>query len=140
MTKIQPLVSKLTIPAVADQVGVVRLAASGIASRMEFPTEAIEDIKVAVSEACTNAVQYAYKKDSRIESIVVEFMQKKDQLIIKVQDKGQGFDPQKPPKRDIKDDDPHMGLGITFIKNLMDEVQIDSGPKGTIVTMIKKLP
>ena len=56
---------KLTfqIPAKSDYVGVIRLAVSGIASRMEFTIEKIEDIKIAVSEACTNVVLYAYEND-----------------------------------------------------------------------------
>ncbi|MFS8513265.1 MAG: anti-sigma B factor RsbW, partial [Planifilum fulgidum] len=45
---------ELTIPAKADFVGVVRLAVSGIASRMGFSYDDIEDLKVAVAEACTN--------------------------------------------------------------------------------------
>lgn len=50
----------LTIPAKPDYVGIARLAVSGIANRMGFSYDDIEDLKLAVSEACTNAVDHAY--------------------------------------------------------------------------------
>ena len=52
---------KLTVPAVSDYIAVVRLAIAGVAARMNFSVDEIEDIKVAVSEACTNVVRHAYQ-------------------------------------------------------------------------------
>lgn len=52
---------EMKIPAKAEYVGVIRLTLSGIASRMGFTYELIEDLKIATSEAVTNAVQHAYK-------------------------------------------------------------------------------
>jgi serine/threonine-protein kinase RsbW len=55
--KEQPLdLVNLVIPAKTDFVGIARLAVSGIANRMGFSYDDIEDLKLAVSEACTNAV------------------------------------------------------------------------------------
>jgi anti-sigma regulatory factor (Ser/Thr protein kinase) len=53
----------LRIPSNAEYVRVVRLAVTGIASRMPFSYEDIEDIKLAVSEACNNAILHAQAKD-----------------------------------------------------------------------------
>ena len=50
--------------------GVIRLTVSGIASRMGFTYESIEDLKIAASEAITNAVQHAYRKEENGEIIV----------------------------------------------------------------------
>ncbi|MCG4775201.1 ATP-binding protein, partial [Lawsonibacter sp. DFI.5.51] len=50
----------MTFPAKPEYVGVVRLVVSGIANRMGYTYDEIEDIKIAVSEACGNAVQHAY--------------------------------------------------------------------------------
>ena len=52
-------VIELKIPAKADYVGVVRLLVSGLANRMGFAYDDIEDVKVAVAEACTNVVTHA---------------------------------------------------------------------------------
>ena len=56
----EPVKVELSIPSISEYVGVARLAVAGVASRLKFTHEEIEDIKIAVSEACTNAVQYAY--------------------------------------------------------------------------------
>lgn len=52
---------EMKIPAKPEYVGIIRLTLSGVASRMGYVYEEIEDLKIAVSEACTNAVQHAYK-------------------------------------------------------------------------------
>ncbi|HEX6923454.1 MAG TPA: ATP-binding protein, partial [Bacillales bacterium] len=57
--------TEMTVPAQPEYVGVVRLTASGVANRAGFTYDEIEDIKVAVSEACTNAVNHAYKHEER---------------------------------------------------------------------------
>ncbi len=51
---------RLQIPAQADYLDVVRLCLYGIASKVGFTYEEIEDMKVAVAEACNNAVLHAY--------------------------------------------------------------------------------
>lgn len=56
---------EVKIPAKPEFVGVIRLTLSGIASRMGFAYEEIEDLKIATSEACTNAVQHAYKQNEQ---------------------------------------------------------------------------
>ena len=54
---------EMKIPAKPDYLSVIRLTLSGIASRMGYTFEVIEDLKIAVSEACTNAIQHAYSED-----------------------------------------------------------------------------
>ncbi|MDD4527100.1 MAG: ATP-binding protein [Candidatus Margulisbacteria bacterium] len=129
---------KLTIPSMSDYVGVARLTASGIANRMKFTHEDIEDIKIAVSEACTNAVQYAYG-DSPGE-IELAFSMFEDKLEIKISDSGKGFDVEADVK--TKEDDPEkigLGLGIVFMRSLMDHVDYDTSANGTTVTLVKKV-
>ena len=130
----------MTVPAKPEYVSVVRLAVSGILSRMAFTAEEIEDVKVALSEACTNAVQYAYpkKRNSSLVTIAMEPLPKA--IKITVSDLGKGFDTKSPPRRQIHDKDIHMGLGLVFIKNLMDSVVVTSRKgKGTTVVMTKKI-
>lgn len=130
----------MTIPAKPEYVGVVRLAASGILSRMQFTAEEIEDVKVALSEACTNAIQYAYPKSAKKAEVMITVAQKPKAIQITVADTGKGFDTKNPPSRQLHDKDIHMGLGLVFIKNLMDDVVVTSRKnKGTIVIMTKKV-
>ena len=129
---------KLSIPCVAEYVGIVRLAISGIAARMNFPVEDVEDLKIAISEACSNCVQYAYD-DGEKNVIDIHCQIHSDKLVIDVVDTGQGFDyslvesNQKKPSTEI-----NLGLGLTFIKNLMDEMTVDSKiGEGTTVSIVK---
>jgi serine/threonine-protein kinase RsbW len=136
-----PTVS-IQIPAQSDFVGVVRLAVSGVASRMNFNIDEIEDIKVAVSEACTNAVQHAYGGGEGVIDVVV--MLHSDRLEILVKDSGKGFDPSNAvsAKEDGANDALFgLGLGLTFIRTLMDFSEIESIPgQGTVVRMAKNSP
>jgi serine/threonine-protein kinase RsbW len=137
----QPVKITLTIPSLSDYVGVARLTASGIANRMKFTHEDIEDIKIAVSEACTNAVQYAY--GDSMGDITLEFSILENALEIRVKDQGKGFDPSVPVDSEAALNDPDkigLGLGIVFMRSLMDSVDHHSTPeKGTEVVMVKNL-
>ena len=135
-----PIIVELSIPSMSDYVGVARLAAAGVANRMKFTHEDIEDIKIAVSEACTNAVQYAY--GDQVGTIMLNFAIHEDHLQIAVKDNGQGFDIES--QQDTNSNDPNkigLGLGIVFMRSLMDNVEYRSSENsGTEVIMIKKLP
>jgi serine/threonine-protein kinase RsbW len=140
MSEKKEVITEIKIPAKPELLSTVRLTISGLASQMNFSEESIEDIKVAVSEACTNVVQYAYPKKNSNNLIFITIKQRPKNLEITIKDNGKGFDHKNPPTRAIHDKDIHLGLGIVFMKNLMDKVEIDSKPnKGTIVTLIKKI-
>ncbi len=143
----QPENVEFSIPCMSDYVGVVRLAVSGLATRMNFSIEEIEDIKIAVSEACTNSVQYAFENPEN-ERVFISFNLFKDKLEIVVKDTGKGFEVDQLEKipieerrlEDIDESVPRLGLGITFIKSLMDETSIKSElGKGTTVQMAKHI-
>lgn len=143
-TSSDPIKIDMNIPSISEFVGIVRLAVSGIATRMNFTIEEIEDIKIAVSEACTNAVQYAY--DPKLGGkIHVECNLHQTKLEIIISDYGKGFDIQgvlagKHKPRDM-DDKLGLGLGLTFIKSLMDEADFHSEyGKGTTIKMAKFAP
>lgn len=131
---------ELKIPAASEFISIVRLAVSGIANRLEFSVEAIEDIKIALSEACTNVIQHAYHNPSD-ELIDIQFFLFPDHLDITVKDDGKGFNPEDKatdksnPEADGKFG---LGLGLVFIKTLMDEAIVESViGKGTIIRMKK---
>lgn len=137
-------VIKLTIPAKPEYVSIARLASSGAACRMGYSFDDIEDIKIAVSEACTNAVSHAYKHQS-LGSIQIMIECRKHSLSITVIDTGTSFNLQK-VLGELKPLDTSIslsqvsegGLGLFLIDSLMDEVTI-SGERGVVVKMIKFL-
>lgn len=125
----------ISVPSKPEYVSIVRMTSSVIANKMGFNIEDIEDIKVAVGEACNNAVLHGYNNNN----FKVEFTISDDKFIIEVKDEGKGFDVEKCPSPDICNPK-ESGLGIFIIKSLMDNVKVESSPeKGTIIRMIKFL-
>ncbi|MBD97961.1 hypothetical protein CL648_04090 [bacterium] len=132
----------LTLPTKSDYAGVVRLMLSGICSRMDYSITDIENIKLAVSEAYANVIKHAFKKKPESD-VTVKFYVLEHGLKICIHDNGDGFDVNgKKTNYNFDDlDDPSvgMGVGLTFIESLMDELNIDSTiGTGTVVTMFKK--
>ncbi|WP_349409234.1 anti-sigma B factor RsbW [Pseudalkalibacillus sp. SCS-8] len=133
---------EMVIPAKPDYVGVARLTVSGIASRMGYTFDEIEDIKIAVSEAITNAVNHAYGEDEG--EIRLSYGMYDDKLEITVMDKGKSFDVEEikhttgpvngKPVEQINEG----GLGLFLIETLMDKVDI-SDDAGVVVMMTKYL-
>ncbi|MGX6445566.1 anti-sigma B factor RsbW [Neobacillus sp. K501] len=135
---------EMKIPAKAEYVGVIRLTISGIASRIGFTYEEIEDIKIAVSEACTNAVQHAYPNGEKGE-VIVGFGIYEDKLETMVADSGQSFDffqmkdalgPY--TESSTVEELTEGGLGLYLIRTLMDEVRVVNH-SGVKVFMVKQL-
>ncbi|MCQ2011036.1 anti-sigma B factor RsbW [Sporolactobacillus sp. STSJ-5] len=135
-------VIRLSIPAKPEFVGIARLACSGAASRMGYSFDAVEDIKVAVSEACTNAVSHGYKQNG-IGQIQVIMECGKEALTLTVLHNGESFDASEAlqklrpidPSADL-DDVNEGGLGLFLINALMDQVTI-STECGVAVRMVK---
>ena len=125
---------KMEISANPEYVGIIRLTTSGIANKIGFSIDDIEDMKVAVSEACTNAIKHS--SDDRF---YITFNILDDGLNIEIKDNGVGCNIDllgKPDLENPKED----GLGIFIIQTLMDEVSIESSDnKGTIIKMTKYL-
>ncbi|MDR0569782.1 MAG: ATP-binding protein [Clostridiales Family XIII bacterium] len=127
---------RLFVPGKPEYVRAVRMAVSAVASGAGFDVEAVEDIKVAVSEACANVVCHgANPQHTGYEVSCVLF---DDRLVIRVIDQAGGYDAgryKEPEAGELREG----GLGIFIIKALMDEVSIDSEiGKGTLIQMIKR--
>ncbi|MCR8846308.1 anti-sigma B factor RsbW [Paenibacillus sp. SC116] len=134
----------LCLPAQADYVDVVRLTLYGIASRIGFSYEEIEDMKVAVSEACNNAVLYAYSQEGGMVDIIFEIGD--HELELTIRDQGSSF--MADNKLDHAtgwhdkslDDVQAGGLGFYLMQALMDDVSIVSHEgRGTEVKMMKRV-
>jgi serine/threonine-protein kinase RsbW len=126
----------LSIPTKSEYVSVARLTSSVIANNMGFDIEDIEDIKVAVGEACNNAVLHTNDKDHTFD---LSFLAETEKLIIEVKDAGKGFSLDKYEEPDLEHPKEH-GLGIFIMKSLMDDLEIDSEiGVGTSIRMTKYL-
>jgi serine/threonine-protein kinase RsbW len=136
---------RLQIPAHADYVDLVRLSLFGIASNMGFSYEDIDDMKVATTEACNNAVLHADPQGA-LNMINITFELEETSLAIRVKDNGLSLNYEeamaiaKPldPQREVSELD-SGGLGLYLMQALMDEVSIDT-QDGTEILMTKYIP
>jgi serine/threonine-protein kinase RsbW len=118
---------RLTIPAKAEYITLCRLALTGLSRLRPFGDETLADLKLALTEACSNSVRHAYAEgDGRVE-IVYELHP--DRLEIEVTDDGTGFEPGSRIESDGELSE--GGLGIAIIRAIADEFELESGPSGT---------
>ena len=111
---------KMEIASNPQYVSVIRLTTSGIANKIGFCLEDIEDIKVAVSEACTNAIKHSLDNKFSVEYTIFE-----NGLTITIIDSGKGYDVDSIDVPNLEEPK-ESGLGLFIIKSLMDEVEIKS--------------
>jgi serine/threonine-protein kinase RsbW len=133
-------VVELEIPARAEFVALARLLVAAMASSDTLlPDERIDDLKIAVSEACTNAIE-AYRGIEAVERVVVRCRAHHDRLEVDVEDRGAGFDPATLPDHPPVTDPDRLkferGLGIPLIRALVDEVEFSSSGGGTAVRIV----
>ena len=140
MTETHAETVQLTIPCRPEYVGVARLAILGIASRMPFSYDEVEDVRLAVGEACTHAVERAgsHTATIRIVSTVAPHA-----LTIEVSDDVAESDVAAPTEEAKLLEEAgvdQQGLGALLMEILVDEVKIETAPTGTRVLLTKYAP
>ena len=121
---------RLTLPARPEGVAVVRQALAGMADALDFDAAVLADMKMAVSEACTNVVVHAYDDVDGI--LEVDMGADEQGLTISVRDHGTGIQPHAVRRRDV----PALGLGLPLIAALSDAFELrGSAGQGTEVQM-----
>jgi serine/threonine-protein kinase RsbW len=117
----------LTIPARAEFVALCRLALTGLARTRALRPEVVADLKLALTEACSNSIRHAYK-DGHDGTVEIRYELRADRIQVEVADDGYGFDPtliDRPPEEVDEG-----GLGIAIIRAVTDELDIAPGPDG----------
>lgn len=133
---------ELQLPNRPEFVAVARLVVAAVACRMAFNVDEIEDMKVAIGEACTNAIEHGCPHVSGCQMITVRCDIRDDGLLVTVTDPGNGFDPDTATRQRGQSTAvlTERGLGMLLIETLMDEVDFSSIPgNGTQVRMLKRL-
>jgi serine/threonine-protein kinase RsbW len=117
---------RLTIPAKAEYITLCRLALTGISRLRPLTEDTLSDLKLALTEACSNSVRHAYQKGEGHVDIRYELYP--DRLVVEVTDDGEGFDPAH--ARDAQGELTEGGLGIAIIRAIADELEIGTGEGG----------
>jgi serine/threonine-protein kinase RsbW len=118
----------LTIPAKAEYITLGRLALTGLARSEALGEEALSDLKLALSEACSNSIRHAYR-DGRDGVVEIRFEVAPDRVVVEVADDGNGFVSDQPAA--TADDLNEGGLGIAIIRAVSDEFEIGPRADGT---------
>jgi serine/threonine-protein kinase RsbW len=114
------------MPAKAEYLTLGRLALVGIARARPIEPEALSDLKLALTEACSNVTRHAYDHQDGV--IEIEFEIGDDFVAVEVMDRGTGFERAHSPG---VSGFVEGGLGLTLIEALSDETEIGCRADGT---------
>lgn len=135
---------RLSFPAKPDYLLLARLALGGVVRDLPVGPELLADLKLAVTEACGNAVRHAYGDGDG--SVDVAFVVKDDRLEMVVEDRGSGIG--LPRLEELLETEPTIGvepvdggMGLAIIRAIVDELDVRGGEdgRGTVVHMTKYL-
>jgi anti-sigma regulatory factor (Ser/Thr protein kinase) len=111
----------LALPARAENIAIVRHAFGALGEAYEVGEQTLADLRLAVTEACTNVVVHAYP-DGREGPLQVQATIVGQHLTVIVRDEGEGIGP--------RPDSPGLGLGLPLIASLADTVQLGRDETG----------
>jgi anti-sigma regulatory factor (Ser/Thr protein kinase) len=121
---------QLTLPARAENVAVVRHALGGLGEALALHPQTLSDVKLAVTEACTNVVVHAYGDGEGPMEVAASV--DGGALRVTVRDEGMGIVP--------RPDSPGLGLGLPLIATLTESLELGKAPDDrTEVTMVFRL-
>jgi stage II sporulation protein AB (anti-sigma F factor) len=140
MTK--PLLNEIRIEfkSVGENVGLSRILVAALASQLDLNVNELEELKVAVSEAVSNAIIHGYgSRPDRKVSLAADLYP--DEIHVTVADDGVGIeDIQKAMTPAYSTDPERMGLGFVFMQSFADQVEVTSKPgEGTRVRLVKRI-
>lgn len=117
---------RLTLPARAENVALVRHVVAALAEALHLPDQVVEDVKLAVTEACTNVVRHAY--DDADGPLDVRVHPDEDCLTVVVTDRGSGIR--------TGSSSSGAGLGLPLIAALASQMEIEEGAgRGSCIRM-----
>ncbi len=118
---------RLTIPAKPEYITLGRLALTGIAKLCPVSDETLSDLKLALTEACTNSVRHAYRK-GKAGFVEIVYELRPDRFVVEVADSGSGFREAEPVEG--TEELTEGGLGIAIIRAVADELEIGERTDG----------
>lgn len=128
----------LTVPSHPKFLKVIRRVMELYLEEMLLSKDEVPSLILAVDEACSNIIKYAYDYDE-MQTITVTFLCTDGRLKITIRDFGKKPDLKKIKPRALDDIRPG-GLGTHIIQSVMDHVDYDTSPEtGTLLTLIKRL-
>lgn len=135
---------RLEIPPRMDFLAVVRLVVAAAAGLdPPLPESRLDDLRLAVTEACSNAIK-AHRPEAADEPVIISCRIAEDRFEIEIHDRGPGFNPDSltklPDPSDPRRLQHESGLGVPLIRVLTDDVTFTPADGGTVVSLMLKRP
>ncbi|GAB4229146.1 MAG: hypothetical protein OHK0028_03170 [Deltaproteobacteria bacterium] len=127
-----PVEYELVLPMKADSEVVAARVAEEVAAFAAVDADTVDRIKMAIIEACINAFEHSASESGKVR---LRYLLSPDKIELFVQDDGKGFRAGKTAEESKK----NRGWGLKLIRELVDDVEIATGPDGTVVRMVKQL-
>jgi serine/threonine-protein kinase RsbW len=127
---------ELTIAARPENLAIARLALAGVAATAGASREVVADLKLAVTEACTNAIQHGYGGGGPNDDIVIRYTVGDGALSVEVEDRGSGFEPGR-PSSSAASNGHGLGMGLMIIRMITDELSVTSADSGSRILFRK---
>jgi serine/threonine-protein kinase RsbW len=127
---------ELRIPSQPENLALARLALAGVGTVAGASESAVADLKLAVTEACTNSILHGYP-DGADGEVVVRYRASGDAVEVEVEDDGVGFDPGW--ENNDRRREEGQGMGLMLISSLMDSLEIVSDETGTRVSFSRRV-
>lgn len=129
----------LEIPPKPQFVSLCRLALTAVCREHQFTDDDIADLKLAITEACSNSIRHAYDEstDQTAAKVFVTYEMQDDRIVVEVKDHGRGFEYQGANSDDL----PEGGLGISIIRAVVDELEVrptTPEPSGATLRLVKR--
>ena len=110
---------ELSVPALPENVAVIRRLLTAFAGSLHLDRQLVDDMRLAVTEACTNVVRHAYPGDE-VGTIDVTVTPTDDALYVVVGDRGRGIGP--------STDTRGPGLGLPLMAAIVESLEIEQAP------------
>lgn len=129
---------ELAVPALFENLALIGEFIVSVARRAGLDDKSVFNVQLACDEACTNIIEHAYADESgpiRISCVLGD-----DSLEIRIHDTGRPFDPAAVQKPDLDaplDRREAGGLGLYFMRSVMDDVRFEFDESGNRLTMVK---
>ena len=132
---------KIEFLSIPENVALARIVIASFASQLDFTLSDLDEIKVAISEAVSNAIIHGYENDSTQVVILSASIDDGQNLHISVEDSGRGIDDLDLALQPAFSTKPErMGFGFVFMQSFMSNFKVETEPgQGTKVFMTRSL-